>query len=60
MGDATRHLAPGCLLLRLQQIREVFKHDHVSQFLRAVMQSGNRDRDIQGRSRGLHFHLAGY
>src|ERR1700730_15859906 len=59
MTDAPRHLAPGSLLLCLQQLRKVFEHKDISQTLSIMLESSHGNSDVQGGALDEHFHLSG-
>ena len=59
MRDPARDFPPCRLLLRLQQVREIFEHDDVSGAFALMAQRGDGDGDVQRDAGQLHFHLAG-
>ena len=56
---APRYLPPSCLLLCPEQVRQVFKDQHVSQALGGVAQRRDGYCDIQLRSRQGQLHGGG-
>ena len=59
MSHPPRHFPPCRLLLRLEQVREIFKNEYVSGLLALVTQNRHRDRHVHGGTLQRHFHLAG-
>src|SRR5215469_17493404 len=57
MGYPACDFAPRCLLLRLQQIRQVLEHDNVSRTFPLMAERSHRDRNIQRPVRERHLHL---
>ena len=54
-----RHFAPCGLLLRLQQVRQIFKDQHVPEALFLMLQGGHGEGRIQLGARQRDFSLAG-
>src|ERR1019366_7765409 len=47
MRHPPRHLAPGCLLLRAQQVRQIFEYENVSQTWGRMFESGYRCGEVE-------------
>ena len=59
MSHPSRYFPPCSLLLRLQQVRQIFEYDHVTGAIFLMPQRRHGDRYVQGAARKLHFQLAG-
>ena len=42
-----RHFAPGCLLLRLEQVGQIFEDQHIAQPLASMLQRGHGDGRVE-------------
>src|SRR5580700_8738985 len=57
MSHAASYFTPRGLLLRLEQVGEVFEDDYVARLLALMAECGNRNGYVQGSALGGHFHL---
>ena len=59
MRNPPRHFAPCRLLLRLQQVRQILEHQHITKTMMLVLQRGHSDRNIQFAPRQVNLQLGG-
>src|SRR5437588_5408664 len=57
MSHTACHFTPRSLLLSLQQIRQIFKYQNISQTLTLMLKSRHRDGDVKFRRLQNHFQL---